>query len=288
MQNGDEITLNLSRERSNLMRLTLFAMNIKTDRLTFAGNEFFIIDSCFRNWITSDCYQLASIGGKVFGREILLINPYQGKVAEILKAYRYSLYQKQLIHIKPNEQQITRLLSDISIYVSQLLQPNADAVQRIIDKHKNNPAQCLSSGQQITPYIDFEIFLDENVGVCRHYAVLCCLVAAHLMNKNNLPAGQIILERTNLLNSAHACMHYVSNNKHWVIDPTKCLNRNTAHTAVTLINPDKPPEELTPTLPISPDITPPSSQSCEPCLPCADEYEQSMQHQSYQYERLGR
>lgn len=269
MKNDEEMTLPLSRERSNLMRQTLFLMNLKTDRLSYAGKEYCIIDSDFRNWFSTNRYNLASIGGKVFGREILLINPYQGEIAKTLKAYRYSLLQKQLIHSVMQEHHITHLLSDICIYVSQLLRPNAEAVQRIIDTYKKNPAQCLLSGQQFAPYIDFEIFLAEKVGVCRHYAVLCCLVAAYLMNKNILPAGQIILERSNLVNSAHACMHYVSNNKNWVVDPTKCLNQNTAQLAVTLIDLVKQTESLTPTQPISPENTPSSSQYCEPISLCA-------------------
>ena len=84
------------------------------------------------------------------------------------------------------------------------------------------------------------------------------------MGKNILPAGQIILERTNLLNSAHACMHYVSNNKHWIIDPTKCLNLATANTAVTLVDNSEQERTLTPTQPLTPEHTSPASQSCEP------------------------
>ena len=54
MQKNEDVTATLSRARSNLMRQTLFAMNIQTDTLIFNREEYRIIDSNFRNWISSD------------------------------------------------------------------------------------------------------------------------------------------------------------------------------------------------------------------------------------------
>jgi hypothetical protein len=264
MQQNDDVILTLSRARSFIMRQTLSLMNISANTLTFAGNEYRIIDSDFRNWISADKQKLASIGGKVFGREILLINPYEGNVATLLNNYRLSLLHKHLMSQEYTPQYISNILEDICIYVSQLLNPNAAAVQKIIDTHKINPAQCLISNNNSVPYIDLEIFLAEKVGVCRHYAVLCCLISGYIMSKNILPSGQIILERSNLLNSAHACMHFVNNNNHWIIDPTKCLNRATANNAVTLIDHQKFDKPSTPTQPLTPpDNSSPASQSCD-------------------------
>lgn len=264
MQKNDEVTLTLSRARSFYMRQTLFSINIKTDVLTVDGNEYRIINSEFRNWISADQQKLASIGGKVFGREILLINPYIGNVAAAIKNYRYLALNKHLLKHNYTDEDISHVLTDLSDYVSQLLKPDAAAVQSIIDTYKKNPSQCLKSSNDMAPYIDLEIFLAAKVGVCRHYAVFCCLVAAYLSYKNWLPAGQIILERTNLLNSAHACMHYVWNNNHWIIDPTKCLSQSTTHLAVTLVGHPQPEEQLPPTQPLSQEILPLSSQNCEP------------------------
>jgi hypothetical protein len=264
MQQEKTVTFSLSHTRSLLMQQKLSNatfINKQNGRLMFAGTEYCIIDSNFRNWITAEQLKLASVCGTVYGREVILINPYCGNLAALLAAYIANIPVKNLKQDINDAENINYLLTHITVFIGQLLKPDTAVVQEIIDHYKTKSDHCLEIDNKFTPCIDLEIFLAKKIGVCRHHAVICCLLVASVINSGYLPPGEIILERTNLVDNAHATVHYVSNNVQWCLDPMKLFNQTTAHLAVThsaLSN----AEELAPTLPLNFDNTPSSSQAC--------------------------
>lgn len=216
--NHNPSAVSLDKGPRSLMMYDTLKKELKDGSLMIGGRKFIPVDSTTTNFMGP----MASLGGSILGREIILLN----YLPEQLAAYQ-SILELKYAHLLTELKTFTSpqddksdttedFLKQIKKYVQTYIFPldnkgNLVALveEDILQYKKENPELHIKEA----PFIPIEYFIHKKHGVCRHHAIVTAYLIDRLIRENKMPLrGNIHVVRGELPQAPHAWVVFRSYN----------------------------------------------------------------------------